>query len=615
MERRRLLRMLALAPRRSLGALAAGLLATVAAPVVTALAVGWLVGVIVAGVSGPAGLVLPVIALGTGLVAGQLGSLVSETAGVEASRQIDRRVRRQVRQVALAHTRLTKLADPAYQDELHRASDLGVSWRVRSPGTAATGQLVLIFRLATALAVAGVVARFSILLALWLLAIALLMRAIVRTQWLQLAVLDDRAAAEKRQVAYWAELATTAAAGKEVRLFGLGDWVTERQHATEQGWVWPIWRVKHVVYRRQAWLFVLAAGLAASALLPLGLAALHGSIEIEKMAAYLVAAWATFGISATGPEAFDIERGIKSVHALDRLVASTDLPAEAPAGARAADARTADRPPSTSDYPPSITFVQVGFSYSGIGPLVLDGLDAEIRPGEVVAVVGANGAGKTSMMKLMAGLYPPVAGRIIVDGQDLVTIPPELWRRRLSFLFQDFIRYPMSAEMNVMAGAGGRLRDDSALRAALRDAGAERLVRDLPRQERTQLTRLRSDGVDLSGGQWQRLALARVLYALRTGAQVLVFDEPTAHLDVSAEAAFFDEVIAAAEHASVVLISHRLSTVRQADRILLLSGGRITEAGTHDELLSRDGEYARLFHLQAARFREPGAGADTEAGR
>jgi ATP-binding cassette subfamily B protein len=252
-----------------------------------------------------------------------------------------------------------------------------------------------------------------------------------------------------------------------------------------------------------------------------------------------------------------------------------------------------------------VRFEGVGFSYPESTRPVLRGLDLEIKPGELLAVVGLNGAGKSTMTKILAGLYEPVAGRVTVDGADIRDLGYEAWRTRLSVVFQDFVKYPLSARENIVLGRrglqGGDL--DAALEQAARDSGFDQVLKRLPLGWDTPLSKTREHGVDLSGGQWQQVALARALFAVRNGAQVLVLDEPTAHLDVRTEFEVFARLADVAGHASVVLISHRLSTVRQADRIVLLDGGRIVESGSHDELIELGGGYAAMFAVQAERFR------------
>jgi ATP-binding cassette, subfamily B, bacterial len=249
-------------------------------------------------------------------------------------------------------------------------------------------------------------------------------------------------------------------------------------------------------------------------------------------------------------------------------------------------------------------FEEVLFSYPNerCRP-VLVGLCLTLRPGERLALVGANGAGKTTFVKLLAGLYRPTAGRITVGGVDLADLEPVQWRSLVSVVFQNFVRYPGTLAENVAAGAGEHPLDVPAVRTALLRAGADGLLSGTDRDLTTSLWKGGTKGVDLSGGQWQSIAIARAIYAAMHGRRVLVFDEPTANLDVAAESAFHGRLLAAtATTATTLLISHRLSTVRPASRILLLNAGRVVEDGSHDELMARDAEYSRLFRLQAARF-------------
>jgi ABC-type multidrug transport system fused ATPase/permease subunit len=241
-----------------------------------------------------------------------------------------------------------------------------------------------------------------------------------------------------------------------------------------------------------------------------------------------------------------------------------------------------------------IRFRGVGFAYPGGGEVLKD-FDLTIPAGSALAIVGQNGAGKTTLAKLLCRLYDPQAGTIEIDGVDLRELDVRSWRAGLAAVFQDFIRFEMTLRDNV-APAGA---PDDEVRDALRDAGAEGLAR-----LDTVLARGYADGTDLSGGQWQRVALARALCAVRLGAGLVLLDEPTAQLDVRGEAEIFDRILAATRHCTTILISHRFSTVRHADRICVLEKGRVVELGTHDELMAIGGRYRTMFDLQAQRFEE-----------
>jgi ABC-type multidrug transport system fused ATPase/permease subunit len=239
-----------------------------------------------------------------------------------------------------------------------------------------------------------------------------------------------------------------------------------------------------------------------------------------------------------------------------------------------------------------IRFRSVSFCYPG-GVPVLDGFDLTIPAGSSLAIVGQNGAGKTTLAKLLCRLYDPQSGAIEIDGVDLRTLDIDAWRERVTAVFQDFIRFELPLRDNV-APAGA---PDAVIEAALAEAGASHLA-----GLDTILARGYENGTDLSGGQWQRVALARALCAVKMGAGLILLDEPTAQLDVRGEAEIFERILKATRRATTILISHRFSTVRQADRICVLEHGRVIELGTHEELMALRGRYCTMFELQASRF-------------
>ena len=229
---------------------------------------------------------------------------------------------------------------------------------------------------------------------------------------------------------------------------------------------------------------------------------------------------------------------------------------------------------------------------------MLHGFDLTIPAGSSLAIVGQNGAGKTTLAKLLCRLYDPVDGAIEIDGVDLRQLEIGAWRSRVAAVFQDFIRFELPLRDNV-APAGG---PDDVIRKALEDAGAASLA-----SLDTVLAKGYDGGTDLSGGQWQRIALARALCAVRLGAGIVLLDEPTAQLDVRGEAEIFNRILTATRHTTTILISHRFSTVRRADRICVLEEGQVVELGTHDELMALGGRYRTMFELQASRFGDDAA--------
>jgi ATP-binding cassette, subfamily B, bacterial len=247
-----------------------------------------------------------------------------------------------------------------------------------------------------------------------------------------------------------------------------------------------------------------------------------------------------------------------------------------------------------------IFFDHVRFGYPGEEQPVLDDVSMEIHPGEHIALVGANGAGKTTLVKLLCRLYDPSAGRILLDGMDLRAFETAALRRQISVLFQDYAHYQLSARENIWLGESSQSPNEERIRAAAKSAGADKLIEGLPHGYDTILGNWFDEGHELSIGQWQKIALARVF--LRE-AQILVLDEPTSALDAAAEHEVIQKFRQLAAGCTTILISHRFSTVRMAERIFFLSKGKIIESGSHEELLQQAGEYARLFKLQAGNYR------------
>jgi ABC-type multidrug transport system fused ATPase/permease subunit len=259
-----------------------------------------------------------------------------------------------------------------------------------------------------------------------------------------------------------------------------------------------------------------------------------------------------------------------------------------PAGALPLGSRNAKQMPTRH-----VRFRALKFAYPNTNEPVLDGFDLNIPAGSSLAIVGQNGAGKTTLAKLLCRLYDPQSGAIEIDGVDLRDLDLESWRSRVTAVFQDFIRFELPLRDNV-APAGA---PDEVIRASLAQAGAAHLASlDTP------LAKGYAGGTDLSGGQWQRVALARALCAVKLGAGLVLLDEPTAQLDVRGEAEIFNRILEATRQTTTILISHRFSTVRHADRICVLEHGKVIELGSHDELMALGGRYRTMFELQASRF-------------
>jgi ATP-binding cassette subfamily B protein len=259
----------------------------------------------------------------------------------------------------------------------------------------------------------------------------------------------------------------------------------------------------------------------------------------------------------------------------------------------------ADPRPLPSPLRGEVTFDHVSFGYPGSGRVALRDVSFTIAAGETIAVVGRNGAGKTTLIKLLCRLYDPTEGRILLDGVDIRELDPDELRVTIGAMFQDFVTYQATASENIGLGDLPYLEDQPAIEEAARKGGAHDLIADLPYGYDTPLGKWFDQGANLSGGEWQKVALGR---AFMRDARILVLDEPTSALDAQAEYELFERLRRLSEGRTAVYISHRFSTVRQADRILFFERGRLVEEGTHQELIALGGRYARLFTMQASAY-------------
>jgi ABC-type transport system involved in cytochrome bd biosynthesis fused ATPase/permease subunit len=417
------------------------------------------------------------------------------------------------------------------------------------------------------------------------------------THWLlrESGVWKDRNTEEVRQAQrdadYAYRLAVDPPAAKEVRIFGLPEWVLERFLRSRR-------RLHKLQYeatrmRERSVLASLALVLAANVLVlwVLASAALDGRLGLGGLVVYASAAVGTSMIAFGGLN-WALDSAAAPVAAVARLRAAMGRAGTIAPGDRPADGMPAHQ----------IRFRDVTFAYPAAPDRpVLDRLDLEIPAGSSLAIVGQNGAGKTTLAKLLCRLYDPQSGAIEVDGADLKDLDLESWRRRVTAVFQDFVRFELTLRENVVPRETGEPAGelDEVVSAALAEAGAGTLAGlDTP------LAKGYAGGTELSGGQWQRVALARALAAVRLGAGLVLLDEPTAQLDVRGEAEIFERVLAATRSCTTVLISHRFSTVRHVDRIAVVEHGAVVELGSHEELMARRGRYWTMFSLQAQRFAE-----------
>ncbi|HKA87350.1 MAG TPA: ABC transporter ATP-binding protein [Haliangiales bacterium] len=409
------------------------------------------------------------------------------------------------------------------------------------------------------------------------------------THWLlrESAVWRDRNTGEvraaQRDADYAYRLAVDPPASKELRLFGLAGWTIDRFVARRTRLHELQYAATRLRERPVIWSLLIVTAANVLVFWSLARAVANGGISLAEAVTFVQSA---VGVSmiAFGGFSWALDGAAAPVAAVLRLE-----PAMRAAGALASGDRRADGAPARE-----IRFRDVTFAYpGGSAAPVLKNFDLTIPAGSSLAIVGQNGAGKTTLAKLLCRLYDPQAGAIEIDGVDMRALDLAAWRARVAAVFQDFMRLELPLRDNV-APAGA---PDDAVRAALESAGAANLA---PLD--TVLARGYDGGTDLSGGQWQRVALARALAAVTLGAGVVLLDEPTAQLDVRGEAEIFDRLLAATRRCTTILISHRFSTVRHADRICVLEHGRVIEHGTHDELMAQGGRYRTMFDLQAQRF-------------
>jgi len=414
----------------------------------------------------------------------------------------------------------------------------------------------------------------------------------VATHWFlrESAVWRDRNTEEvrsaQRDADYAYRLAVDPPASKELRLFGLVSWTIERFIARRTRLHELQYAATRLRERPLIWSLLLVVSANVAVFWALASAAANERISLGEAVTYMQSA---VGVSmiAFGGFSWALDGAAAPVAAVLRLE-----PAMRPAGALSSGNRT-----MAVRRAHEIRLRDVTFAYpTGDGAPVLEHFDLTIRAGSSLAIVGQNGAGKTTIAKLLCRLYDPRCGSIEIDGTDLREFDLAWWRARIAAVFQDFLRLELPLRDNV-APAGA---PDDVVGAALESAGAANLA-----ALDTILARGYDGGTDLSGGQWQRVALARALSAVKLGAGIVLLDEPTAQLDVRGEAEIFDRLLAATRHCTTILISHRFSTVRHAERICVLEHGRVIELGTHEELMALGGRYRTMFDLQAERFNIP----------
>jgi ATP-binding cassette, subfamily B, bacterial len=472
--------------------------------------------------------------------------------------------------------RLSVLRDQVFVlDHMYMSLFTTIGWILRLTVT-----IVLLMSIHPALAVLALLAAPTVLTSSW--------RPAVERR------VEERGAPHSRLARHLYVTATTAAPGKEVRVSGIGDrLVSERRRAWER-WHRPLSRVRWVSawWHAAAWTVFGAGYVGAVVFVSAVLRGSPGEVVLVLVAGSQLSRYVAATVGEIG-----FLRGIW-MDGSQRLAWLEDYAARVAGRGDAPVPRRLTR---------GIELQAVSFAYPGSDALALRDVSLTLPAGAVVAIVGENGAGKTTLVKLLSKFYEPSAGRVLVDGVDLAAMPADQWRTRLSGAYQDFFRFELLAGQSIGVGDVPRLDDQPAVLGAVERAGADDVVARLEAGLGTQLGRAWPEGVDISFGQWQKLALARGF--MREEPLLLVLDEPTAALDAETEHALFERYTAAARRSAsgngriVILVSHRFSTVRMADLIVVLDGSRVAQVGSHDKLMAAGGIYAELYGIQAAAYR------------
>ncbi|MFN2157113.1 MAG: ABC transporter ATP-binding protein [Anaerolineae bacterium] len=407
-----------------------------------------------------------------------------------------------------------------------------------------------------------------------------------------------RDVSSKRMKDYMAQLLSERETAKEIRLFQLKEHLLVRFYEASVGYLSGLARITASQGKRQALLALLSLASTMGIWVYTGLQALARRTSLGDVALVFQATER----SRMALEQVSYFGGFLVEHAifLNTFFQFLDLTPGTVEGALGRPKPVeGERAPVPQGYSGAIVFQNVSFRYPGSEREVLRNVSFTIRPGDKVALVGENGAGKTTLVKLLTRLYDPTDGAILLDGHDLRQIDPEDHYRRVGVIFQDFVRYELTAKENIGFGDVAALEDMTRIRLAAQQGGAAELVEELPQQYETPLGRRFEGSTDLSGGEWQKLALSR---AFMRQASLLILDEPTAALDARTEHEVYRRFAALTEGKTTLFVTHRLSSVRMADKILVLRDGTLVEAGTHDSLMQEGGEYATMFALQAERY-------------
>ena len=554
-------------------------------PNAMALALGWLVSRVESPGADVSALVGPLAVVAVTFVVSSIHAPVLSVVGDTLGRRFDTRLRDDAMAAASSVAGIAHLEDPNNTDRLVAVEDLLHGWltsrSVLGMAESWTGRL----RGFVAAVILGTFAWWAPVLVFIAYRVGRVYTLKTGFMYLRRHVTNTQTL---RRAAYVRHLMHSGQAAKEARIFGISAWFIERFRRLWDEGMQDTWRSRSRLPRLGVPVGILTAGAIGFVTYRIGIGGTRG-LTVASVIVFIQAMNGMSGFQSQGDPEWQMHFGAYRARDAARLTEAVR--------SGVSDLRGDVRPAPLSL---SLRFEGVRFAYPGQERAVLDGVSFEVPAGTSLAIVGENGAGKTTSIKLLARLYDPTDGRILIDGVDLRTIDPPAWREQVGVIFQDFIRYELSARENIGFGAADLMHDDAALRRAAELAGADafldRIGWDAP------LSRKYEGGVDISGGEWQRVALARALFAVQAGARLLILDEPTANLDVRAEAAIYERFLQMTHGITTILISHRFSTVRMADKIVVIEGGTVVEEGSHDDLLAADGRYAEMFRSQASAY-------------
>jgi len=535
------------------------------------------------------------VAMGISFAVQQIGPAIQLSLADSLGRRFNAELDQRLMRLALTPRGVAHLEDPAVGEQLAAARQAVSGWP--RPGDAVAALSGRVAMHVSIWAGALLLVTFHVWAAVLMLGASVYMQRRLAVSIAALGQSQVGRAAALRETGYLRDVALLAPAAKEVRIFGLGGWLVDRH---VRAWRTASASMRSAQQKGQRQLVVASVAMCTALAAVVGALGWQISRGTVGLAAVAVSLQALALVTRSIGDEQAIRDGMVLGYAMGASATERDLEAHL-------SGRISDLPgrASAAGLPQrDIRFRDVRFAYPGTDREVLRGLDLDLRAGESLGVVGLNGAGKTTLIKLLCRLYEPTSGSVTIDGVELSELDAGEWQRQVAAIFQDYVHYPFTAAENVDVAA-----DPALLERASRAAGLSEIVEALPSGWDTPLSPQLRGGVDLSGGQWQRLALARALYAAANGARVLVLDEPTANLDVRGEAEIYNQFLELTQGLTTILISHRLSSVRLADRIAVIDDGRLHELGTHDELMKLRGRYAELFDLQAAAFRTEAATA------